>query len=138
LLGRIGRLEDRYQFRKKDPLSIGVLLVHSEDCAGGLSIETDKPTEHVPPTQEEVEKCAPIWTVAEPPVTLLPGWSENTTDITTYRSEPNRLWGRYCLLTYINQFSVGTVNVIDNQHVNAAAAVSHMGRESGISGFFPT
>ena len=57
IFGRLGRLEDRYQVRKKDPLSIRVLLVHPEEgVTEVLLIETNRPIQEVPPTPEEVEE----------------------------------------------------------------------------------
>lgn len=57
MLGRLGKLENRYRVRGRGSVSIRVLFVDPEEgLTEVLLIETDKPTVSVPPTPEEVEK----------------------------------------------------------------------------------
>jgi hypothetical protein len=59
---RLERLETRFTTPGgREPIVFRVLLVHPENgVTGVLVIEGDKPTLHVPPTPEEVEKVVPI------------------------------------------------------------------------------
>jgi hypothetical protein len=39
IFGRIGRLEDRYRVRQRDPFSMRILLVHPQNGLTGVAVD---------------------------------------------------------------------------------------------------